>query len=172
MKVHTDSRQGYRKSGSIRARLVLYISALITLAVVLTTAPALYNFSESLTLVNSQNAQQGVEGLRNELENRKKDVMKDAAVITMNPAVIKAVADKDSNSLALVLGPFVNELGIDFVTVTDDKGTVIARTHDAAKGDSIVTQDNVKSALSGKALGTIEAGTVITYGARQRAGEG
>jgi methyl-accepting chemotaxis protein len=166
MNIPMDSRRGDRRPGTIRTRLVLYISTLIVLAVVLTTAPALYNFSESLTLVNSKNAQQGVDGLRNELENRKKEAMRDAGVIAMNPAVAKAVADKDYDGLALALAPFVKELGIDFVTVADDKGTVLIRTYDRAKGDSIAAQENVKSALGGKVLGTIETGTLVRLAAR------
>ena len=84
----------------------------------------------------------------------------------MNPSVVKAVAEKDSSSLLRILTPLAKETGLDFVTVTDDKGTVIVRIHEQSKGDSIANQTNVQHALKGAVFGAVEAGTVIKFSAR------
>lgn len=56
---------------------------------------------------------------------------------------------------------------VDFVTVTDEKGMVLARTHEPEKkGDSVLSQVNVKLALEGKANSQVESGTQVKLAAR------
>ena len=153
-------------SMKLRTRMIFYISVLITIAVFATTVPALYQFSSSLTMVNFQNAQQGVTGLKNELENQKKDALKSAAILSINPDIRKAAVTKDVSSLLITLAPLAKELGLDFVTVIDDKGSVIVRIHDGKKGDNIANQENVQKALQGTSIATIEPGNVIKLSSR------
>ncbi|RYD04320.1 hypothetical protein N752_15870 [Desulforamulus aquiferis] len=66
-----------------------------------------------------------------------------------------------------VLTPLVEGTGIDFATITDENGIVIARTHDPAKmGDSVMNQKNVQVALKGEPIAVIESGTVVKLSAR------
>ena len=154
---------------SIRARMILYITALITLAVLVTSVPALYYFSHYLEQSYQLTAQQGNQGLKNEVENRKNEAMRNTAIISINPLVVKALADKDADALTSALAPLAKETGLDFITVTDDKGTVIVRTHDKKKGDSVAGQVNVRSALNGAVFGAIEPGTIVKFSARSGA---
>ena len=157
----------YKKiSMSIKTKMIAYISFLILLVVVVITVPATYYFSQSLSIVNSKNAEQGVIGLKNELERRENDAIREVTVLSMNSALIAAVNDKDSDAIIRVLAPIVKENGMDVMTVTDEKGTVITRIHDKAKGDNISNQANVQSALKGTVFGAIEEGPIIKLSAR------
>ncbi len=145
----------------LRTRMILYISVVIAIAVIATTVPALYQFSNSLAMTNFQSARQGVEGLKNEVENQKNDALKSVAVLSINPEIRKALILKDTRALLGISAPIAKELGIDFVTITDDKGVVLVRVHDEKKGDSIANQENVQKALQGTTIATTETGNII-----------
>ena len=145
----------------LRTRMILYISVVIAIAVIATTVPALYQFSNSLAMTNFQSARQGVEGLKNEVESQKNDALKSVAVLSINPEIRKALILKDTKALLSISAPIAKELGIDFVTITDDKGVVLVRVHDEKKGDSIANQENVQKALQGTTIATTETGNII-----------
>ena len=98
-----ESRNG--STMKLRTRMILFISLLIAFAVMATTGPALYQFSDSLTLVNLKNSQQCVAGLRSELENQKQEAVKGATILALNSDIRKAVASKESSSLLVNITP-------------------------------------------------------------------
>lgn len=151
-----ETRNG--RAMKLRTRMILFISLLIAFAVMATTGPALYQFSNSLTLVNFKNSQQGVEGLRSELENQKQEAMKSAVILAQNSDVRKAVAAKEASLLLMGVTPIAEKMELDFVTITDEKGTVLVRSHDNIRGDSIAGQALVEKALQGTSQSVIEPG--------------
>lgn len=142
----------------LRTRMILFISLLIAFAVMATTGPALYQFSNSLTLVNFKNSQQGVEGLRNELENQKQEAMKGAAILAQSSDVRKALAAREASLLLMGVTPIAEKMELDFVTITDEQGTVLVRSHDNQRGDNIAGQSLVQKALQGTSQSVIEPG--------------
>jgi methyl-accepting chemotaxis protein len=65
------------------------------------------------------------------------------------------------------LTPLAKEQGLDFVTVTNAEGIVVARTHSPEqKGDSVLGQSNVREALKGHTYAAVESGTVVRLSAR------
>lgn len=140
----------------LRAQMMIFISLLIVLTVLITTGPALYQFSDSLTLVNLKNSQQGVEGLRNELENQKIEAIKGATILTMNSDIRKAVVTQDASALLTSVTPIAEKLELDFVTITDAQGKVLVRSHDNQRGDSIAGRALVQKALQGTSQSVIE----------------
>ena len=113
---------------------------------------------DSLTLVNLKNSQQGVAGLRSELENQKQEAVKGATILALNSDIRKAVASKESSSLRVNITPIAEKLELDFVTITDDRGTVLARSYEDRRGDSIAGQALVQKALQGISQSIIEPG--------------
>ncbi len=55
---------------------------------------------------------------------------------------------------------------VEFITVTDAKGIVIARSHSDKRGDSVLDQFNVEEGLKGKTSFGIEEGTVVKFSLR------
>ena len=152
---------------SIKTQMIIAVSLLILLTATTIAVPAIYFFSNSLEAVCSETANKGVEGLKNELEQRRTDAMRDVTVLAKNPLVIRAMQEKGAaDALIRVLAPIVKEFNMDFLTITDESGKVIVRIHDQSKGDNVAKQLNVQKALSGTVFGAIEEGTVIKFSAR------
>lgn len=152
---------------SIKTQMIIAVSLLILLTATTIAVPAIYFFSNNLEAVYSETANKGVEGLKNELEQRRTDAMRDVTVLAKNPSVIRAMQEKGAaDALIRVLAPSVKEFNMDFLTVTDESGKVIVRIHDQSKGDNIAKQLNVQKALSGTVFGAIEEGPVIKFSAR------
>ncbi|MDR1695649.1 MAG: response regulator [Endomicrobium sp.] len=87
--------------------------------------------------------------------------------ISKDSEIISAVSGNNRDKLLARANVLQNETGIDFCTITDKNGTVIARTHDPEKyGDSVVSQANVRSALRAKAMTAVEEGSVVRLSVR------
>ncbi|MCL2095489.1 MAG: cache domain-containing protein [Oscillospiraceae bacterium] len=83
------------------------------------------------------------------------------------PGVIQAVANRDRQGILNHAGRIQREIGMDFCTVTDAAGVVLARTHEPDNyGDSVANQTNVRAAMSGRTLMAIETGTVVRLSIR------
>lgn len=91
------------------------------------------------------------EVLKDRIDELKKDSTSASIQLSANPLVINSVKTKDTQSILTTLKPIIENSGIEFITITDEKGIVLARTHDPSKsGDSVLNQLNVKTALQGK----------------------
>ena len=91
------------------------------------------------------------------------------AALTMahNAEVVDAVRQKDTAALVRLCAPACALYLIDYFTVTDADGNVLARTYEPeAYGDSVLNQQNIKDALAGKVSTYFESGTLIKVSAR------
>jgi len=76
----------------------------------------------------------------------------------------------DRNSLLAVAVNIAEKSGVEFMTITNVKGDVLARTHEPKNfGDNVFSQTNVKHALTGKQYTTVEAGTAVKLSLRSGA---
>jgi methyl-accepting chemotaxis protein len=159
-------KEGSMMSVSIKKKLIAYVALFMTLVVIAATIPAVYYYSDYLGKEYEKQAVQGMVGLNDLLEDYKTEAAGYAGVFAQNPAVIRALGEKDSEALRGILGPMAQSARLDFVTVADEQGTVIARTHDAKAGDSVAGQANVRAALAGTTAAAVEPGTVVRLSAR------
>ena len=142
----------------------VFVSIVIICA---TIGPALYLFSDTMQKINEDKALQGMEGVNAILETYKKDATNHGSVLAINPTVISAIESKNEAVVLAVLQPLVNGAKLDFATITDNKGVVIARTHAPnKKGDTVTNQVNIQKALHGTAFAAIESGTEVKLAAR------
>jgi len=78
-----------------------------------------------------------------------------------------AGAEKGRAKLLNIAGLLARNAGVDFMTIANDKGVVVARTHELLNyGDNILNQTNIKKALEGKQYTTIESGTAVKMSVR------
>ena len=90
-----------------------------------------------------------------------------ALTVALNPDVIEAVGRRDTDALVDLLSPVCGLYLIDYFTITDKDGIVLARTFEPGSfGDSITNQQNIKDALSGKVSTYFESGTLIAVSIR------
>jgi len=152
---------------SISVKFTVYISVIIFLAVSLTVGPATYIYTNTTKKIMEEHAAEGMQGLAKTIEDMKNKAFEQAAIFAEYPGVAKAVAEKNTDMVLAILAPLAKGIGIDFVTVSDSEGNVIARTHDPEKkGDSVLNQTNIQLALKGQTSSGIESGTVVKLSAR------
>lgn len=89
-----------------------------------------------------------------------------ASFIADRPDVIKAAAEHDTSSLQKIAADANKQLQLDFITIADTSGMVIARGHSDKSGDSVTNQENVVQALQGKTTCGFEEGTVVKFALR------
>ena len=154
---------------SIRAKLFLFISLLVVVSVAASTIPALYFVVTNIEKAASTAAMKGMEGLSDVLEEAKTQTAVSGQMIARHPEVIRTVSSKDAEGILRILVPIIQEVNFDFVTVTDEKGDVIVRTHDSKRGDNVRNQANVENALKGSSFSAIEPGTVVKLSVRSGA---
>jgi len=150
----------------IKTKLISSMVVLTILAIVATLVPALYLLREYNNEITTEQVSESMKGLTTVLEDYKQNALNFGAVMASNPNVIKAIKNKDSEAVLKEVAPLLKKAKIDFATITDENGTVIVRTHETTKGDSVIKQDNIKNALKGTAFGAIESGTAVKFSAR------
>lgn len=152
---------------SIKKKIPIFIMVAIAIAVLSTVGTALAFFVNYSTNVAEVNVTKAMDGLTANLNDYKTQAMNNASVFATQPDVTKAVVDRNTAEILRVLTPLSKRAGIDFVTVTDENGIVLARTHEPSnKGDSVANQLNVRMAMKGTPFAAIEQGTAVKLSAR------
>jgi|GEM_PF-2605801 len=147
-------------------KLMLCFTLVIFLIIGATMGPTLYLFSDTMQKINEDRALQGVEGLASIIEIYKQDALNHGSVLADNPILASAIEEKDTVKILGILQPTVKKANLDFATVTDNKGIVIARTHASGKkGDDLTNQSNIRRALLGEATEGIESNSEIKIAA-------
>lgn len=136
----------------------------VAVTVALASTIALISLNRTVKETAQQGAQASINMMKEELSNLQKTMESSAKTIAMNSEIIRAVEADNKDSVLTELGKVSKALGLETVTVTNEKGSVIARLHEPAKfGDDISNQISIKSALQGKTTTEIEPGTTIRY---------
>ena len=86
-----------------------------------------------------------------------------ADLIAENDDFNKAVAEKDTEAASRLGIVLMKKAGSDFMTITDEKGMVIARGHSKKHGDSVTNQETVVMALKGSPAVAVVAGTEVPF---------
>lgn len=93
-----------------------------------------------------------------------------AIAIAENREIIKAISKNDRGALLSAARELQKNAGVEFCTVLDANGTVLARCHEPDNyGDSLASQFNIKSAISGKSVTAVEKGSAVLLSIRSGA---
>ena len=144
------------------------VSALSSLIpVVLTAMIAIVVFSNHLDREAKEKAGFAVSGLECILQEQRTAAEAQTTLIAERSDIVEEVITGDTEAVLKKLTPLWKESGLDFVTVTDDDGVVVARLHEPGnKGDSVINQANVRGALKGQRTTYVEPGTAIPLSIR------
>lgn len=100
--------------------------------------------------------------VQNEIDRSFGTFISIANILTANPDFIDAVRTNDTNKLQEYGRNLVKEQQIDFITITDTQGVVIARGHNDQAGDNILAdRPSLQAALKGNTVTGIEAGKYV-----------
>ena len=150
-------------------KIKIIIPAIIVLAalVVMLNVFLLFRFSALNNALVNEKLTANINSLNMYLEDSKANSRAAAVSMSNNYDVKKAIRERNTGALLRIFTPTHSLYRINYYTITDNEGNVLARTHEPSNfGDSVLNQQNVKDALSGKVSTYFEAGTAVKVSVR------
>ncbi len=140
------------------------LTLLIAAAILISNIFLFKGFVDDETM---EKASYAAKAAANNLQFLKAEAKTASISMAKDPSIIQAAEAGDRERLLAYARSLQEEMKIDFCAVTDPDGNVIIRTHAPEQfGDSIASQINVRTAMYGKSLTTIEAGSFIRLAVR------
>ena len=96
-------------------------------------------------------------------ETTSQKFLQSADLIAEDEDFSKAVAEKNTEAATKIGTVLMKKAGSDFMTITDEKGVVIARGHSKKFGDSVTNQETVVMAIKGTPAVAVVAGTEVPF---------
>ena len=143
--------------------LLLFTVALLTLAISLTVHISLLGGLNTMSLAEMRTKADAVEAL---LKDAAQEVKGTTYLLSTRPDLVDALKNKDAAKLVEIAKMAQRELKIEFVTIADTAGIVVARGHSTRTGDSVKNQINVQKALAGQGSVGLEQGTAVKFSLR------
>ncbi|MDL2300181.1 methyl-accepting chemotaxis protein [Clostridiaceae bacterium OttesenSCG-928-D20] len=148
--------------------LPMIIIAIITTFAVLFTAAMV--FSVFVDNTTAEDIRRGSAVMVSEFEGRAAEADSVAMGIANDRTIINAMKYGQEDVLIEKLKWYRDKDEVDFVTLTDVDGVVIYRVHEPnKKGDSLLSQSGIPSALRGQSSSTVESTQVIPLSVRSAA---
>ncbi len=155
------------KFNSLKFKIVGISSIIIILLVSSIIINSVVKFDKYVDSSINTNVIKANDVLKSKIEEMKKSSTNNAVQLSLNPLVIKSIETKNTEEILKTIKPLISSSDIEFITVCDKNGIVIARTHEPnQKGDSVINQENVKIALEGKVNSQVEKGTAVKLSSR------
>lgn len=151
---------------SIAGKIITFVSAVVVLsctAVLLTTMRLLEPPLDASIEGMTQLAKVATDSAYN--ANSEK-FLKESKLIAQNPALIEAVMQNNHEVAAAIGKEFMEMAGAEFITITDEKGVVVARGHSEKFGDDVNSQETVRAGIQGKSVVGIVSGTEVPFSLR------
>jgi len=152
---------------SFKLKIILPAAVVMIILVVILSVYSSSKFSNYNEDVLIKNLETSASTLKTYVDHMQSITRAAAAIEASNFDVIEAVSNRDTNEIIRLLSSSASSVGVDYFTVTDGEGIVLARTHEPDNfGDSVLNQNNVKDALTGKVASYLEAGSAIKVSVR------
>ena len=143
--------------------LLLFTVALLTLATSVTVHVYL---SDGLNSMSQNEIDTKADAVDSMLKEASQEVRGVTYLLASRPDIAAAITAKDTAKLVAIAKEAQRELRIEFVTIADAQGVVVARSHSDKIGDSVKNQINVQKALAGQGSVGLEEGTAVKFSLR------
>ena len=143
--------------------LLLFTVALLTMAISVTVD---HYLSAGLNQMSQQEINSKADAVDFMLKETSQEVRGTTALLASRPDVAAAIVAKDKAKLVEIAKQAQRDLKIQFVTIADADGVVVARGHSDKVGDSVKNQVNVQKALAGQTTIGMEEGTAVKFSLR------
>jgi len=155
---------------SFRLKVILpSVLILLALVVSLNVFLSLRFSTLNNSLINAK-FETNINSLHFFLDDNRAHTITAAVSMSYNSNAIKAIRERDTGEILRVFAPAHDQYKVDFFTISDHEGMVLARTHDPDNfGDSILYQLNIKGAINGEVSTQFEPGTVVRVSVRTAA---
>lgn len=117
---------------------------------------------------NEERSKAALYTMQSFVENCQTDSAEAATALADNDRMVYAVETGNASVIRAALAGASKELGadVDFITVTDAQGVVLARAQSNKIGDSVIEQKNISMALNGKVTTQLDFGNETKLGIR------
>jgi methyl-accepting chemotaxis protein len=152
---------------SIIQKMVVSTIVLFIFTIIISAATAILSTEIILDHYFAQTINNKAKLLLDIIEEKKSKAEKLVSWFESSPSFAESLQRGDRNT-AIELGKKAMEsFGVDFFTITDQKGNVFIRAHEPEKyGDSIINQQVIQSALKGQMTVYLEDGALVKYSIR------
>jgi len=146
-------------------KIIIPMTIIVIVMATMTIAFSAVRFSEYTGVLFDEMLNVSAEGVKLFISDCETASRTAAISASESREVISAVRNRDPAAIIRALKS-MNLYGVDFFTVTDEMGYVLARTHDGKLGDSVLNQENIRQALNKSVYTCIEEGTVVKASVR------
>lgn len=141
---------------------------LVSIATIVLMAVSSLNVLNDL---NTERSEQALITMSAFLEDYEASSKKAAETLAGTESIVSQMEAGDAESIRNAVKQTISQLGldVDFVTLTDPAGNVLARTHSDRTGDSVTNQKNIAAALTGAVTTHTDLGSEIKLSIRSGA---
>lgn len=155
------------KIQSIKTKIIAFLAVVILVLTASIAAEDVFRYDKYVDENTTDIIVKSIKVFDGKISDMKKSSLSMGEQLALNKDVIAAVNGKDTEVILKTLDPLISNSNMDFITITDENGIALARTHDKEKkGDSVMNQLNVKEALKGNANSQVESGTSVKMSVR------
>jgi diguanylate cyclase (GGDEF)-like protein len=162
-----SSWASYFRQKNFKAKIIIPTAIVLLILVVamnLFLSLRFLNFGNSLV---DDKIAADISNLKLYLDDAQRHSKTAAVAMAAYPEAVKAIKQRNKNEIVRVFSASHDLFQVNYYTVTDEKGIVLARTHEPDKwGDSVLKQQNVADALHGKVSSFFEEGTQVKVSVR------
>lgn len=125
-----------------------------------------YSNQSVVQRIDIERSQMAITTLNANVEDYATKSAVDAKKLALEPGVITALQQGNAAAMKAAVSATMKEMtmDVDFVTVVNSQGVVIARTHSDSSGDVITSQPDIASALKGEVTTHTDIGNEIRLG--------
>jgi len=152
---------------SMKTRIIAFLAVVILILTVSIGTEDVFRYEKYVDKSTDEKLTKAIKMFDSKISDMKTASFNMGMQLALNKEVASAIEQKKTNVILQILDPLVANSGMDFITVTDENGIALARTHDKGKkGDSVMNQTNVQEALKGNTNSQIESGTSVKMAVR------
>ena len=152
---------------SFKRKIILPTTVVLCVLVAIHTAFLSVRFSAFSDSLVDEKLIANIRSLESYLEDCIANSQRAVMSMAQNPDVIRAVRDRNRNEILRIFSPLLDLYCINFYTILDSEGIVLARVHEPDNyGDSLAYQQNIQDAIFGKVSTYFEEGTSVKVSVR------
>ena len=152
---------------SMKWKILIPMAGIMIVLIVTTIVYTSLKFTEFAGLLFSARIKVTATALKKHLADCERDSRIAVISASSDNDIITAVEKHSREDILKLLTGSIDLYHVNFLTVTDENGVVIARTHQPDNfGDSVIQQKNIQEALNGNVSTCIEEGSVAQVAIR------
>jgi len=152
---------------SFKLKIIIPIITIFTVLVIIINIFLSLRFNAISTDLINDKLIANANSLSHYLDNSRANSRAAAVSMSRYPNAVNAIKERNHEELLYIFTLAHDLYNINYFTITDADGIVLARTHDPDNyGDSVANQQNVSDALGGMTSSYFEEGTVVKVSVR------